>query len=150
MERNLLYGHHALCRSPCMYIKAWLPRVQRCQGSAPSRLPYYDLHTVFAADETAPPVAVMEQEEEEAEEEEVDGEEGVVEDTDAGGAEGDDSMMDDENINIKMEVPDDIAGSTERCYSSLLTLSSVLDAEVLLQAVGHKVSGKDMKCRYQT
>ena len=81
----------------------------------------------------------MEQEEEEAEEEEVDGEEGVVEDTDAGGAEGDDSMMDDENINIKMEVPDDIAGSTERCYSSLLTLSSVLDAEVLLQAVGHKV-----------
>ena len=90
----------------------------------------------------------MEQEEEEAEEEEVDGEEGVVEDTDAGGAEGDDSMMDDENINIKMEVPDDIAGSTERCYSSLLTLSSVLDAEVLLQAVGHKVSGKDMKCRY--
>ena len=85
----------------------------------------------------------MEQEEEEPEEEEeVDGEEGVVEDTDAGGAEGDDSMMDDENINIKMEVPDDIAGSTERCYSSLLTLSSVLDAEVLLQAVGHKVCGE--------
>lgn len=67
----------------------------------------------------------------------------MVEETDAGGAEGDDGddgMMDSENINIKMEAPDDgFSGSTERCYSSLLTLASVLDAEVLLQAVGHKV-----------
>ena len=87
-----------------------------------------------------------EPEEEDEEEEEEDGEEGVVEETDAGGAEegdegddDDDGMMDStEGLNIKMEAPDD-SGSTERCYSSLLTLASVLDAEVLLQAVGHKV-----------
>ena len=89
--------------------------------------------------EAAPPVGVDQEEEEEEGE---DGEEGVVEDnTDAGGAEGDDGddgMMDSENFNIKLEAPDD-SGSTERCYSSLLTLASVLDAEVLLQAVGHKV-----------
>ena len=88
----------------------------------------------------------MVQEEEEAEEE-VDGEEGVVEDTDAGGAEDDDGMMDSENLNIKMEAPDDMAGSTERCYSSLLTLASVLDAEVLLQAVGQKVGYAWVRCR---
>ena len=84
--------------------------------------------------EAAPPVGVQQEEEEEEEEEEgEDGEEGVVEDnTDAGCAEGDDGddgMMDSENFNIKMEAPDD-SGSTERCYSSLLTLASVLDAEV--------------------
>ena len=67
---------------------------------------------------------------------------GVVEDDDEGDDDGgeDDGggTMDSENVNIKMEVPDD-SGSTERCYSSLLTLASVLDAEVLLQAVGSKV-----------
>ena len=101
-----------------------------------------------------------EPEEEDEEEEEEDGEEGVVEETDAGGAEegdegddDDDGMMDStEGLNIKMEAPDD-SGSTERCYSSLLTLASVLDAEVLLQAVGHKVRNEwvaafwRMKCR---
>ena len=62
----------------------------------------------------------------------VEGDEVEDDDGDGGGT------MHSENINIKMEVPDD-SGSTERCYSSLLTLASVLDAEVLLQAVGSKV-----------